>query len=402
MASVSTSRTWITPDEARRITRAELAVLPALPTPLDALLGRILAEPIAAAEDLPVFANSAMDGYAIIAADVASAPVSLRVVGEVASGQVSERPLHRGEAARIMTGVALPAGADAVVRVEDTSETGSVVEIRAIARAGDNVRPAGEDFKRGDTGLDPGIMLTPARVGALAALGRTSALAIRPARVAILATGNELIEPDAPLLPGKVRNSNAHALIAQVLEAGAVPIPLGVAPDDFERTVERVEAALDLADVLVTSGGVSMGRHDHVGKAFGKLGEVLFTAVAQMPGKPLTFARIFGKPVFGLPGNPVSTVINFELYVRPVLRLLMGHESLDRPRMRLPLGEAIKVPADKDLYSRVMVRNGKLELTGPQGSGLWQSLARADGLAILAAGSGEVPAGTAVDFLPLQ
>jgi molybdopterin molybdotransferase len=401
MASISTSRLLITPEDARRITRAELAVLPAIPTPLDALLGRILAEQIAAGEDLPGFANSAMDGYAIIAADAASAPVSLRIVGEVASGQVREQPLQRGEAVRIMTGAPVPAGADAVIRVEDTSEAGSVVEMRAIGRTGDNIRPAGEDFRRGDAALDPGMVLTPARVGALAALGRTSALAIRPARVAILATGNELVEPDAPLVAGKVRNSNAPALFAQVLEAGAVPVPLGVAPDDFERTVERVEAALDLADVLVTSGGVSMGRYDHVGKAFGKLGEVLFTAVAQMPGKPLTFARIFGKPVFGLPGNPVSTVINFELYVRPVLRLLMGHEAADRPRMRLPLGEAIEVPADKDLYARVVVSNGKLWLTGPQGSGLWQSLARADGLAILKAGSGEVPAGTDVDFLSL-
>ncbi len=395
------TRQLISPAEAQRIVRAELGVLPAEPTDLTRLCGRILAEPVAAAEDLPAFTNSAMDGYAVRAADTASAPVSLRVVGEVASGVMWEGLLGPGEALRIMTGAPMPPGADAVVRVEDTSEAGDVVEIRVGVQPGDNVRPAGEDFKAGDPALEPGTLLTPLRVGAIAALGRTSVLAIRPARVAILTTGNELIEPGETLVRGKVRNSNAYGLYAQVLEAGAVPVPLGVCADDFERTLERLEAALDLADVLVTSGGVSMGRHDHVGKAFARLGEVAFTAVAQMPGKPLTFARLMGKPVFGLPGNPASTLVNFELYVRPVLRLLMGHERPDRPRQRLPLGEAVTPPRGRAFYPRVVLRDGKVWLTGPQGSGLWQSLARADGLAIIPADTGPLAAGTEVDYLQL-
>ncbi|MBM3266516.1 MAG: molybdopterin molybdotransferase MoeA [Candidatus Sericytochromatia bacterium] len=396
------TRTLILPAEAQRIVRADLGVLPAEPTRLHDLCGRVLAEPIGAAEDLPPFYNSAMDGYAVRSQDAGAVPVSLRVVGQVASGALWDRPLAAGEALRIMTGAPMPPGADAVVRVEDTGEAQGLVEIRAAATPGDNVRPAGEDYRRGDEALSPGTVLTPVRVGVLAALGRTSALAIRPARVAILATGNELIEPGEPLAPGKVRNSNAYGLYAQVLEAGAVPVPLGVCGDDFDRTLERVEAALEIADVLVTSGGVSMGRHDHVGRVLARLGEVFFTAVAQMPGKPLTFARVFGKPAFGLPGNPVSTLVNFELYVRPVLRLLMGHEQPDRPRQRLPLGEPItRKPAGKALYARVTLRDGKLWLTGPQGSGLWQSLAKADGLAIVPVEDGPPAAGTVLEFVPL-
>ncbi len=392
----------ISPAEAQRIVRSELGVLAAEAAPLYNLVGRVLAEPVYAAEDLPPYANSAMDGYAVRARDVSQIPTTLQVVAEVASGQDRRQVLEAGQAVRIMTGAPIPPGADAVVRFEDTSEREEIVEVRIVPGVGDHVRPAGEDFKAGDVGLPPGCVLTPFRVGVLAALGRTSALAIRPARVAILATGDELIEPDEALTRGKVRNSNLYGLCAQVQEAGAVPVPLGICPDDLDRTVERIEAALGLADVLVTSGGVSMGRYDHVGKALAKLGEIKFTGVAQMPGKPITFAHIFGKPVFGLPGNPVSTLLNFELYVRPVLRLLMGHEDVDRPRTRVILGEAVKRRADKVFYARMFMRDGKAYLTGAQGSSLWQSMAKADGIAIIPAGSGTFEAGDAVEFLPVD
>lgn len=391
----------LSPAEAQRIIRSDLGVLPAESAPLHLLLGRVLAEPVTVKEDLPPFANSAMDGYAIRAADVTQLPASLRVVAEVASGQDRQETLAPGEAVRIMTGAPIPPGADAVVKVEDTSEREGLVEIRAAAAVGNHVRPAGEDFKKGEVALAPGTVLTPARIGVLAAVGRTSALAIRPARVAILATGNELVEPDEPLARGKIRNSNLYGLCAQVQEAGAVPVPLGICPDDFDHTVERIEAALDLADVLITSGGVSMGLYDHVGKALARLGEVAFTGVAQMPGKPITFARVFGKPVFGLPGNPVSTHLNFEFYVRPALRLLMGHEDVDRPRIRVPLGEPFSQKPGKVFYARVYLREGRAFLTGPQGSSLWQSLARADGIAIIPEGKAVLPPGIEVDYLPL-
>lgn len=391
----------LSPEEAQRIIRSELPVLPAESAPLHLLLGRVLAEPVHVTEDLPPFANSAMDGYAVRSADVSQVPATLRVVAEVASGQDRNETLGPGEAVRIMTGAPIPPGADAVVKVEDTSEHEEMVEIRVAAHAGDHVRPAGEDFREGEVALHPGCVLTPVRVGVLAAVGRTSALAIRPARVAVLATGNELVEPDEPLARGKVRNSNLYGLCAQVQEAGAVPVPLGICPDDFDRTVMRIEAALDLADVLVTSGGVSMGLYDHVGKALARLGEVEFTGVAQMPGKPITFARIFGKPVFGLPGNPVSTLLNFEFYVRPVLRLLMGHETADRPRGRVRLGEPIARKPGKVFYARVYLRNGQAYITGPQGSSLWQSMAKADGVAIIPEGTGTLEAGAEVDYLPL-
>lgn len=402
MPTSTKSTATISPEEAQKLVRSDFTLLPAVSTGLEALCGRILAEPIAAAEDLPTFANSAMDGYAVRSVDVNLIPVRLTVVGEATSGPDCGLVLRAGEAIRIMTGAPIPAGADVVVPVEVTSEAGGVVEILAPASVGDHIRPSGEDFHRGDLVLQPGCLVTPARVGVIAALGRSSVLAIRAARVAILATGDELVEPDQTLERGKVRNSNAYGLFAQVVEAGAIPIPLGVCPDDLARTVERFEAALELADVLVTSGGVSMGRHDHVRTALGRLGEVLFTQVAQQPGKPLTFARVAGRPVFGLPGNPVSTYVNFELFVRPLLRLMMGHEVADRPRLTIPLGEDIPKSPGKALYARMVLRNGKAYLTGSQGSGLWQSLAKADGLGLIPAEAQMMRAGTEIIFLPLQ
>ena len=388
--------------EAHRLIREGLTPLDAEPTSLEAMLGRVLAEQLFAGDDLPPFANSAMDGFAVRSVDAATAPVRLAIVGEVSSGRVWERSLDQGQALRIMTGAPIPPGADAVVKVEDTKESDDHVDLEVVANAGDHIRPIGEDLRKGALVLEAGTVLTPVRVGMVAALGCSMVLTVRPPRVAILSTGDELVDPGKPLGPGQIRNSNAYGLFAYVLASGAIPIPLGVCPDDYDRTLERLEAALDVADVVITSGGVSMGRYDHVGKALAALGEVKFTRVAQQPGKPLTFAMAAGKPVFGLPGNPVSTMVNFEIFVRPALRLLMGHVELDRPRERVRLGETITKSAGKAFHARVVVADGVARLTGPQGSGMWNSLGRADALALLPAEADELTAGAEVEIIRLS
>ncbi|MBU6427844.1 MAG: cyclic pyranopterin monophosphate synthase MoaC [Cyanobacteria bacterium REEB65] len=379
--------------------------------PLDAefvalqdLLGRVLAEDLAAAQDIPPFPNSAMDGYAVRSADCRAPGVALEVIGEVAAGSPWRGPaLAPGEALRIMTGAPIPPGADGVVKVEDTSEGGGVVAVCAPCRAGDHVRPAGDDVRAGAIVLRRGVALTPARIGLIAALGLPGARAFRRPRVAILCTGEELVDPaaGAALAEGQIWNSNAYGLHAQILEAEAVPLNLGICPDDYETTVARILQALGSADVVLTSGGVSMGRHDHVGKALAAIGEVHFTAVAQQPGKPLTFATMGGKPIFGLPGNPVSTALNFELFVRPALRRLQGHAGGDRPRMGVRLAESIAKRPGKTFYVRATLSGDRAVPTGPQGSARWQSLADADALLILAADAGDLVAGSVVDAIRL-
>lgn len=383
------------------------APLPPEWAPLPDLLGRVLAEDVIAREDIPRFANSAMDGYAVRAADVALEGVRLDVIGEVAAGAAWTGPhLATGQALRIMTGAPIPAGADAIVRVEDTEESDGKVRIRAIARPGDHVRAAGHDIQAGSLALRAGVVLTPARIGLLAALGRSGAQGIRRPRVAILCTGEEIVDPmragaDLGLGPGQIWNSNAYGLHAQVLDCGAIPVPLGVCPDDYAATLERLREAIAAADVVLTSGGVSMGRHDHVGTALAELGEVLFTSVAQQPGKPLTFALAGGKPVFALPGNPVSTAVNFELYARPALLRLAGHSDGDRPTLPVLLDEAVDAHPQKTLYIRVRLDGDRATPTGPQGSARWQSLAEADALIVVPPGTGTLEPGTEVRAIRL-
>ncbi len=416
-------------EDAHRVVRERTGgSLPGSWVTLPDLLGRVLAEDVVAPADVPPFDSSAMDGYAVQSADVTVPEVSLALLGEVAAGQTwSGAPLTRGQAVRIMTGAPIPPGADAIVPVEDAREDQDRVIVLAAGRSGNFVRPAGHDVPAGQRVLLCGDVLTPARIGLLAALGRSGARVVNQARVAILCTGEELVDPLAPssegpeearrtllpdgasgadrperkLEPGQIWNSNAYGLYAQVLESGAHPVYLGVCPDDRDQTLDRLRQALDQADLVVTTGGVSMGRHDHVGPALAELGEVLFTSVAQQPGKPLTFAIVGGKPVFALPGNPVSAALNFDLYVRPAIKRMMGHPGGDRPRFRIQLAEPLSKQPGRAFYMRARFEDSVARPTGPQGSARWQSLADADGVLLIPEDAGDLPAGTEVEAIRL-
>jgi molybdopterin molybdotransferase len=371
---------------------AAIPVLGAETVELTASLGRILAEPVVAGRDLPPWENSAMDGYALRAADTAEAgperPARLRLVGEVAAGAVAGHPVAAGEVYRILTGAPLPAGADAVVPQEDVRREGSTLLVPRPVRRSEFVRPRGEDIRAGETVLAPGAMLGPAALGVLAALGRPLVRVYQRPRVAVLSTGDELVDFEAMPGPGQISNSNSYTLSAQVREAGGLPVNLGIARDSREELEERFRAGLT-ADVLVSSAGVSVGDRDLVREVMEKLGaELDFWKVSMRPGKPLTFGRLAGRPFFGLPGNPVSSMVTFELFVRPALRRMGGHADLFRSRARARLLEPLDNPGPRRGYLRVRLgREGEVltaRPTGGQGSGILRSMLLADGLAVVA------------------
>ncbi len=388
-------------EEFRARVLAAVPVLDAETVPLPELRGRVLAEDVVAADDIPPFANSAMDGYAVRAADVAGAganhPVTLPVVEHVPAGRVPRRAIGPGEAARIMTGAMLPAGADAVVMVEETDGGNREVMIRRAASAGDNVRPAGESVCRGETVLERGSIIGPAHVGMLATLGHIRARVARRPRVALLSTGDELVPPEASPGPGQIRDSNRYGLIAQVAAFGALPIDLGLVADNEKELRAAIAQGLAVADCLVTSGGVSVGDADLTRRVLTDFGEIVTLRVAIKPGMPQAFGLAGGKPVFGLPGNPVSSLVVCDQFVRPALRKMAGHTQLLRPRQTAVMAEPLQKPAGKTHFLRAIVdeRAGTLvaRLTGPQGSGNLRSLVLANALVILESEVTRVAAG---------
>ena len=399
--------------EALEHVLAGVDVLEAESVPLGEALGRVLAEPVVSAREIPPWANSSMDGYAVRAADTESAsreePVTLAVVGEVAAGRVAAREVGSGQAYRILTGAPLPPGSDAVVPQEEVTRDGTRLAIRRAVQRGAYVRPRGEDIRTGDRILETGSVLRPAALGVLAALGRGTVSVYRRPTVAILSTGDELVEPDSPLGPGQIPDSNTYTLSGLAVEAGAVPLSLGIAPDRREVLVERFRQGLQ-ANVLVSSAGVSVGDRDFVREAIEALGARLeFWQVNMRPGKPLTFGRFGGltgeRLFFGLPGNPVSSMVTFELFVRPVLRRLGGHRILGRPRVRGRALEPIDNPGSRPGYLRVRLerRAGELGVrpTGEQGSAILRSMLLADGLAAVP-GDTRIPVGGDVDVILLM
>lgn len=368
--------------------------------------GSVLAEDVVAPAPVPGFDNSAMDGFAVRAGDTGEA-VTLDVVGEVAAGAGDLPTVGAGQAVRIMTGAPLPPGADAVVPVEEVEETDGRVRLRAAAQPYAHVRPAGEDVGEGDTILKAGRRLRPADVGMLAAVGRALVRVHPRPRVAVISTGDELVEPGLPLNPGQIRDANSYTLTAIAREAGATAFRQSIVPDDRRALSEAFEGALSHADLLITSGGVSAGRYDLVKQVLADLGDVAFTKVGMRPGMPQAFGFLSGStrpggpiPCFGLPGNPVSAYVSFEVFVRPAIRRLQGRTDLNRPRLQAVLEGEVRSPAHKVEFVRVVLRQGpdgwRARPTGDQGSGILRSVVDADGLAEIPADRTHVPAGEPV------
>jgi molybdopterin molybdotransferase len=397
-------------DEAYHAIVGAIAPLPAERLPLPAAHGRVLAEDVVAREAIPPFDNSAMDGYAVRVADVAGAgehtPVVLRVAGDLPAGADARGVrVEPGTAVRIMTGAPLPEGAEAVLMREDTREGGDRVEALCPAEPGEHVRKAGEDIAPGRTVLTAGTPLKPAAIGVLASIGVADVLVVRRPRVAILATGDELVGLAEPLGPGRIRASSSYALEALVAAAGAEPVMLGIARDERE-DLRRKLAEGARADLLLTTGGVSVGDHDLVREMLAAEGEVAFWRINMQPGKPLAFGRVGGTPVIGLPGNPVSTLVGFELFVRPAIRKLAGHAQLRRPPVRARLAAAHEKRGDRRQFLRAHVEwagDAFVATLDPgQGSHQLSGMARGNALVVLPEGPGRYVEGHLVEVVLLE
>jgi molybdopterin molybdotransferase len=401
-----------------------IEVLDVEESPILGCLGQVLAEDVISEINIPPLDNSAMDGYAVRAADTSGAsrksPRVLRVINTVIAGSISRARVEVGTAVKIMTGAPIPKGADAVVKFEDTdqvergAEDASQISILAEVKPGLEIRKAGEDITKGSLVLRKGTLIRPAEVGALASLGRTSVKVIRRPVVAILATGNELVDIAQPLPAGKIYNTNSYSLAALVLRYGGIPRILGIASDVEDSLIARLHLGLD-ADMLLTSGGVSLGDYDIVRDVLAKEGEIVFWRVRQKPGKPLAFGMIQALgggggvrkiPFFGLAGNPVSAMLNFELFARPAMLKMMGRTKLAKPMIEAVIEEPIENTDGRRIFARAVVqkRQGKYfaRLTGPQGSGILTSMMLANGLVIVPEDEPGVEKGDSVQVIMLD
>lgn len=397
--------------EAARRILAAVAVQPALRVPLDDALGSVLAEPVTSPLNIPPWTNSAMDGYAARATDVrgasGAAPVALRVVEQIAAGQFPARALGSGECSRIFTGAPLPAGADSVIRQEDTDYGAETVLIHSDRDAGVNIRRAGEDIQIGTTVLHAGDSVTAARLGVLASMAVSHPVVYRRPRVGILGSGDEIVDVDQPeeILAGrKIASSNTHTLVALVRQAGGIPVNLGIAADTIGSLREHLERAAD-CDLLVTTAGISVGEHDHLRAALAELDTTMgFWKLRMRPGAPVGFGTIRQQPWIGLPGNPVSTMVTFELFVRPTIRKMMGHRLPFRRTVPVRVLERLTVGATLQHFLRAVVQPGPdgvldARLTGPQGSGILTSMVAANALLIVPEGQPETAVGSTLQAL---
>ena len=410
--------TLLSVDEALEKILETISVLSTETVTLSDALGRIIAEDITSDINLPPFDNSAMDGYAVKFDDLLSAsestPARLSVIMDIPAGTAPTQSLSQGQAARIMTGAPVPDGATAVVPVEHTTDNWQkgdspplpeFVEILKTAEDGANIRRAGENIKIGGTVITAGTLIRPAEIGMLAAVGKTHINVIRQPKVVILTTGDELVDVDQPLTAGKIRDTNSYTLAGLITQAGGIPVRLPIASDDIDSIRNLYQTALnEKPDMLISSAGVSVGTADLVKVVMGEMGNIDFWRINIRPGKPLAFGEIQGIPFFGLPGNPVSAMVTFEVFVRPALAKLSGtaHTPLT---IRAKLADDMKTDGRRT-YNRVTIRRDgdryTAHTTGIQSSGALMSMVLADGLIIIPEDTTFVPAGTELSVLLLR
>jgi len=395
----------MTPAEAARVIVDHVRPLPAERRQLRAALDAVLAEDVASPNDLPPWDNSAMDGYAVRSADLRDSETDLDVIETVPAGQFPSKAIAAGQAIRIFTGAPLPQGADTVIRQEDTAQRvngGARVTIRNARDAKKNIRRRGEDIKHGTVVLPAGAALGPAQLGVLASIAVDQPLVHRAPRVAFMGSGDEIVDLDQKreILAGtKIASSNSYTLDALIRRAAAEPLNLGVARDSRDSLREHLRGSAG-ADLLVTTAGVSVGEHDLVREVLQELGgELTFWRIGMRPGAPVGFGSLSGVPWIGLPGNPVSTMVTFELFVRPAIRRLQGHALPFRRTVPVIVREAITLGPRLRHYLRAIVEGEEARLTGPQGSGILTSMARANALLIVPADMPAVAAGTELQAL---
>jgi molybdopterin molybdotransferase len=381
--------------------------LPAERVPLNEALDRVLVDELSSPENVPAFDNSAMDGYAVRRADVLEArednPIALRVLADLAAGYTAKVKVEPGTAIRIMTGAPIPEGADAVVMREETREAPKAensVEILVAPEEAENIRRAGEDIRRGSRVMPAGAVVSPAAIGVMASIGLVKVEVVRRPRVALLATRDELVEVGQPLQPGQIRASSSYALEALIRQMGAVPVNLGIAKDDpVDLRVKILKGTQ--CDMLITTGGVSVGDYDLVKEILADVGQMNLWKVNKQPGKPQAIGVIDGTPVVGLPGNPVSSLVAFEVFVRPAIRRMQGHKRLHKPPTQVELLGAYDKRNERRQFLRAQVHMKKnafiATLGGAQGSHQLSGVARANGLVVLPEGKRQYAAGDHVD-----
>ena len=395
--------------EAQQIVLEHTAPIGVETVPLVDALQRVIAETVASPRDIPPADNSAMDGYAVLHRDVEGAsaerPALLEVVEILPAGKTSQRQLEGGQAIKIMTGAPMPAGADTVVQVEHTNASDRQVEIYQAPAAGSHLRRRGEDIQRGECVVAKNTRLRPAELGVLASVGKAQVLVYQRPRVAILATGDEIADLGDPDVGGKIINSNSYTLAGQVIEAGGTPLLLGVAPDERDEMSRRIASGLK-ADILITSGGVSVGDFDYVRECLDQAGFTAhFWTVALRPGSPVTFGLVGQVPVFSLPGNPVASMVTFELFVRPALLKINGYRDLFRVCSNAILQDAVHKRRGVRTFLRGILsqQSGQdvVTTTGPQGSGILRSMNLANCLIDISEDVEQLQPGDTVQVIPL-
>ena len=398
------ARALLSVEDAHRRIMDVIKPLPPVELPLLEAWGCILAADVTAEYDIPTFPSSSMDGYAVRAEDIrgasASSPVSLRKVGEAPIGHPPADPVGPGECVWIATGAPVPEGSDCIAPIEEVEVDGDTIRVLKEFGPGSFVRPVGQDLRTGDVVVRAGRRLLGAELGVLSSAGYPKALVHPRVRVAVLSTGDELIEPGDTAAYGQITDANSFTLCGNLAEAGAVPLRLGIVADDEDKLRAAIMDGLAEADVFITSGGVSVGQRDVVKRILEGLGTIERYKVAMQPGAPQAFGIVDGKPFFGLPGNPVSVFVSFELFIRPALLAMMGHTSLTRPEITAVLEEDIGGPPEKARYSRVLVTGTpgawRARPTGAPASHLLATVSRANGLAVIPAGTAVANAGDEV------